>query len=75
MTPRAVPTPVAGGLHFKSISAGNSGTCGISTDGFAYCWGWNADSTAGSMLKIGRMLTRLMESVAASAGKTASRHI
>lgn len=33
------PVPVAGGIVFKSISAGDSHTCGVATDGAAYCWG------------------------------------
>lgn len=33
--------PVSGGLRFASISAGSDHTCGVSTEGRAYCWGWN----------------------------------
>jgi alpha-tubulin suppressor-like RCC1 family protein len=38
------PVPVSGGLSFKALSAGGMGggwgkTCGITTDGRAYCWG------------------------------------
>jgi len=33
------PVPVAGGLTFKSISAGHDHTCGVTTAGAAYCWG------------------------------------
>jgi alpha-tubulin suppressor-like RCC1 family protein len=35
---RLVPTPVAGGHRFTSISAGE-GTCGITVTGHALCWG------------------------------------
>ena len=40
------PTPILGGLAFRSISAGNLHTCGIDGSGAAYCWGgllpsWN----------------------------------
>jgi alpha-tubulin suppressor-like RCC1 family protein len=35
------PTPVAGGLSFVQISAGALHTCGIVTDGRAFCWGMN----------------------------------
>jgi alpha-tubulin suppressor-like RCC1 family protein len=36
------PVAVAGGLTFKSVSASRYGhTCGVTTDGAAYCWGLN----------------------------------
>jgi alpha-tubulin suppressor-like RCC1 family protein len=35
----ATPVPVAGGLTFASVSAGYASTCGVTTDGTAYCWG------------------------------------
>jgi len=39
---RLVPTAVAGGLTFASISAtGNEHSCGVTTGGAGYCWGWN----------------------------------
>jgi alpha-tubulin suppressor-like RCC1 family protein len=36
---RLAPTPVAGGLSFGTITAGDFHTCGITTTGAAYCWG------------------------------------
>lgn len=38
-----VDTPVAvtGGLAFETISARSGHTCGVTTGGDAYCWGWN----------------------------------
>jgi alpha-tubulin suppressor-like RCC1 family protein len=36
-----VPTPVAGGLSFVALTAGGSGTCGLTSGGVAYCWGYN----------------------------------
>jgi len=59
----AVPIPVAGGLTFKSITVGGSGdlgdyyyygptaygySCGITTDGVAYCWGQNSQGELGT---------------------------
>jgi alpha-tubulin suppressor-like RCC1 family protein len=44
------PTPVAvsGGLKFAAISAGNYHTCGLATNGVAYCWGDNLDGQLGN---------------------------
>jgi alpha-tubulin suppressor-like RCC1 family protein len=40
-TDRLTPTPVAGGLTFASITAGEYHTCGLTSGGTAYCWGNN----------------------------------
>ncbi len=34
-----LPVAVAGGITFQSLSAGFGHTCGLGTDGKAYCWG------------------------------------
>jgi alpha-tubulin suppressor-like RCC1 family protein len=39
--PHPTPVPVAGGLTFLSVSAGGDQTCGLTTGGAAYCWGFN----------------------------------
>ncbi len=37
--PSPAPVAVSGGLTFRSLSAGDLHTCGITTSGAAYCWG------------------------------------
>ena len=41
------PVQVQGGLHFNSLTAGNGFSCGLATDGFAYCWGANQSGQLG----------------------------
>ena len=36
---QTTPVAVVGGLTFASVSAGSGYTCGVTTDGAAYCWG------------------------------------
>jgi alpha-tubulin suppressor-like RCC1 family protein len=43
---RSQPVPVVVGVKFASIAAGGYHTCGIATNGTAYCWGRN---TAGAL--------------------------
>lgn len=43
------PLRVSGELSFRSISAGSfHSTCGLTTDGRAYCWGLNASGQLGN---------------------------
>lgn len=44
----AVPTPVAGGIAFRSLSAGHGYTCGLTPAGRAYCWGSDASGQLGA---------------------------
>lgn len=37
----AVPTRVAGNLTFVALSSGGNHTCGLTAQGWAYCWGMN----------------------------------
>ena len=38
---RAGAAPVAGGIRFKELSAGQLHSCGVSVDGLVFCWGSN----------------------------------
>ena len=44
---RATPDPVGGGLIFESVGGGLNHSCGLTTDGTAYCWGGNLDGELG----------------------------
>jgi alpha-tubulin suppressor-like RCC1 family protein len=56
---RLTPTPVAGGLRFTQVSAGGDHTCGITTDGSLYCWGFNWSGQLGSQFGYGTGGSRL----------------
>lgn len=49
---RTSPVAVAGGLSFAMVSAhrdgGGASTCGVTTGGVAYCWGYNAYGQLGT---------------------------
>ena len=49
---RTSPVEVAGGLSFAMVSghlnAGGPSTCGVTTGGVAYCWGYNAFGQLGT---------------------------
>ena len=42
-----VPVEVGGNLRFSSLDAGVVTTCGVTTAGEAYCWGWNSYGQVG----------------------------
>ena len=41
-------TPPRPPLVFTALSAGNGHACGLTTDGAAYCWGFNEDGGLGN---------------------------
>ena len=45
---RSSPTPVAGNLTFASLITGRWHTCGITTGGDSYCWGWDHTGQLGT---------------------------
>jgi len=46
--PHSTPVMVSGGLTFASVSAGGLHTCGVTTGGIAYCWGYDYFGQLGS---------------------------
>ena len=42
------PTPVEGGVKFAEITAGNRHSCGLTSQGAAYCWGSDAGRKLGT---------------------------
>ncbi|MBN2161226.1 MAG: hypothetical protein JW807_17695 [Spirochaetes bacterium] len=44
----STPAAVVGGISFQRIARGILSTCGISTGGDAYCWGYNNNGQAGT---------------------------
>lgn len=43
-----IPLHVEGGITFKSVSAGDYYTCGLSTSGDGYCWGYGSYGQLGN---------------------------
>ena len=42
------PVPVSGGLSFTAVSSGYHHTCGVTSAGAAYCWGYNPNGELGN---------------------------
>lgn len=43
------PTRTATALTFTTLRAGDTHTCGVTTDGETWCWGWNTIGETGSL--------------------------
>jgi alpha-tubulin suppressor-like RCC1 family protein len=55
-TERLTPVPVAGGLTFAQVSAGDFHTCGKTVAGVGYCWGMNFSGQIGDGTTTGRVI-------------------
>jgi len=55
---RLIPTAVTmpGGVTFSSIAGGGYHSCGLATNGAAYCWGFNAQGQVGDNTNTDRSL-------------------
>ena len=47
-TEAALAAAATAPLPFAQLSSGDSHTCGVATDGRAYCWGWNVFGQVGN---------------------------
>lgn len=52
-----LPEPVAGGLRFVEVRAGDEWTCGLDLDAALYCWGYNAEFAAAAPPGYSEILT------------------
>jgi alpha-tubulin suppressor-like RCC1 family protein len=52
---RLTPIAVAGGLYFSQVSAGGWHTCGKTSAGLAYCWGWKLSGELGDATTTNRL--------------------
>jgi alpha-tubulin suppressor-like RCC1 family protein len=57
---KAIPAEVEGNIDFASISAGASHTCGVTSNGHAYCWGSNGVPGSGGQLGDGTFESSLV---------------
>ena len=49
LSPRSTPALVSGGHEFAAVSADRLRTCGVTTNGDAYCWGSNERGQLGHL--------------------------
>jgi len=70
-TPSATPTPVAGGVHFRSVAGGGLNMCGVDDGGSAWCWGANVSGQVGD----GTTKTALVPTLVQTPVKFASLYV
>ena len=75
-TPSFTPVRVSSSIAFKQVSVGSDHTCGVSTDGHAYCWGHNdwrefaATAPASSATPVAVVSDMTFSSISAGSGFT-----
>jgi alpha-tubulin suppressor-like RCC1 family protein len=69
----AAPTLVTGGHRFAEVSAGSLYSCGRTTAGAGYCWGYNADGGIGDGTNTQRLAPRAIAGGLSLIGIAASR--
>jgi alpha-tubulin suppressor-like RCC1 family protein len=57
---RLTPVPVSGNHSFAALSGGHGSTCGVTTTGVAYCWGYNKYGQLGDGTTTQRSTPRLV---------------
>jgi len=55
---RLTPVAVKGGLYFSQVSAGGYHTCGMTSAGVGYCWGYNSAGQLGDGTTTNRLRPR-----------------
>lgn len=72
----SLPVTPSGNLRFTTLGAGFEHTCGITTRGAAYCWGWNVAGQLGDGTRIDRFSpARVLNPQAAPSNISSSRAI
>lgn len=75
-TPSFTPVSVSSTIAFKQVSVGSDHTCGVATDGRAYCWGHNdwrefaANAPGSSTTPVAVVAEMVFSSISAGSGFT-----
>jgi alpha-tubulin suppressor-like RCC1 family protein len=64
---------VAGGLTYSGVTPGSEHTCGVTTGGLAYCWGWRYYGALGDGSPLGDVSPPRLTPIAVVGGLSFSR--